>query len=293
MRRVLALVGAVALVVAAVVVRRALDDDASGPGSTGGDRVVAACAPELEDACRANARIDEVRVLDPADAIEAAVAGEVDAWVTLDPWPAMALQDHRDDFFGQTALVASSPLVLAVAPNQFGGTCSTAATWECVTDEKPRQVSLPSLDTTLGPLVFGWAVTDWNTTARDGQPFASQEFDLPEFRDFERTLDAGSDDPILEAIQFFPARSVAIGITDAAYREEIEPSRQAGSFTRSTATAAASVAVVVVGPAAERVAGEPGFHRSLTEDGWTLDTTTGSTGLPSAGVLFALQEEFG
>jgi hypothetical protein len=205
----------------------------------------------------------------------------------------MAVARQRDAFFDQRALVASSPLVLATRASVLAGTCPPPATWECVTDAQPRQIAVPALRTTLGPLLFGWAVADWNASFRDGQPFAAQEFDLPEFQAFVSRLDLGRRDPLQDVLQLGPAGPKGFGDTEADYHERVDPSREAGNLEISTATAAASVAVVVVGPAAERVAGEPGFHRSLTDDGWTLDTTTGSTGLPSAGVLFALQEEFG
>src|SRR3712207_5937127 len=102
MRRVVAVLGAVLMVVVAVLVRGVLDDDeGAGSGATGGGgedgEVTLLCLDELGDVCRA---LEDDGAIDDFDAEPAgttidrlAAQGaelEADAWLTLLPFPEIA-----------------------------------------------------------------------------------------------------------------------------------------------------------------------------------------------------------
>src|SRR5688500_263721 len=102
MKRVLALAGAVFLIAAAIVVRAVIvvdDEDSVGTGGGDDGDLVVACSPELREACEAIEGVTELRIEHPGATIDAlAAGGQIDAWVTLDPWPEMAeIIDDRID----------------------------------------------------------------------------------------------------------------------------------------------------------------------------------------------------
>ena len=90
MQRVLAVLGAVAMIVTAVVVRRALDDEGDGERANADDKIVILCAEDLEAYCAAFGDAVEVRVTTAAataDAIRTgSLADDVDGWVTSSAW---------------------------------------------------------------------------------------------------------------------------------------------------------------------------------------------------------------
>ena len=119
MSRVLALLGAVALIVVAVVVRAVVLDDDGGAGADDPDRaLVVACVPELEVACNAIDAATDVVVERPDQTIARLAAGEeVDAWVTFDPWPAMAeILEARAGLAPVTAVAPVMIVYLFTAP---------------------------------------------------------------------------------------------------------------------------------------------------------------------------------
>ncbi len=285
MKRVLAVAVACLLVALAIVVRGALDDDGDGDLDGRDDRptaeLVVACVRELADACRG---LDaDVRVQDPAATVED--AGEVDAWVTLDPWPDIAeLSDPSGRFDGDRIAVAASDLVLVVRESPGEG----CADWSCAAERRP---ALPRGSSALGALLLGHAVLGWNDVEREGEPFARNEFDLPEFVAWLDRLDFRAD-PVLEMLQFGAAGPGATGTTRAAFETVVTPSPRSAGLGSFATDVRATVAVVVVGDAAERIAGSDALRDGLADLGWDVDVEPDATttGLPNAGVLFALQE---
>lgn len=146
MKRVLALVGAITMVAAALVVRSVIDG--GGDGSTSDQTVTIACVRELRSVCEAVATEDgiEVRIEDfsvTASALAGAEDGTtigIDAWVAPAPIAAgvnerLALAG-RDPVLGEPGeVLARSPLVLVgwserLTPlrDHCGGTLS----WTCI-----------------------------------------------------------------------------------------------------------------------------------------------------------------
>ncbi|HUS61026.1 MAG TPA: hypothetical protein VMY34_02445, partial [Acidimicrobiales bacterium] len=89
-QRVLAVLGAIALVFAAIVVRSALDDDDPDAGDHADGEIVLVCAADLAHAC---AGLDGVRIIEQDAATTAAGIAEqaealdgVDGWLTSSAW---------------------------------------------------------------------------------------------------------------------------------------------------------------------------------------------------------------
>lgn len=290
MKQVLAVAVAALLVAVAIVVRGALDDGDDGPGGDGdddGDALVVACVPELRSACEA---LDaDVRIEAPSATI--AAAAEVDAWVTFDPWPEIAAAAEGRAVFGDDVeAVASSALVLVTRTAALPAGCGPEPDWLCVAEATgSRAPTLPSPDSAFGALAFGFAAHGWNAVERPGEPFARNEFELPEFDAWRRTLRFSSN-PVTDMIQLAPAGPVATATTRATFDTVVLTSREAEELDATPTAAAATAAVVVVGPEAERVAGDGALQDGLVALGWRLDPDAATTGLPNAGVLFALQE---
>ena len=287
MKQVLAVAVAALLVAVAIVVRGALDDeesaDADAPADD--DELVIACVRELREAC--SALPGDVRIEDPSETI--ASADEIDAWVTLDPWPAIAeVQQGRPVFDGTPVAVAASDLVLLTRPAALPTTCSPEPDWFCVV-ESANEPALPRDDSALGTLLLGHAALGWNLVERDGQSFARQDAESPEFDAWLRAIAFGGD-PVADMVQIGRAGPAATGTTAATLATFVETSRESGNLDATRTAVPATVAVVVVGPAAERVAGDEELLDGLVDLGWDLEPDAATTGLPSAGVLFALQE---
>jgi hypothetical protein len=283
MKRVLALAVACLLVAGALAVRAALASDDDGDGtdddSSGGGLVIA-CVPELAQACEALDRdVAELRIEDPEDTI---ADPDVDAWVTLDPWPAIAATaTRRDPFPRDTAVpVAQTDLVLIVREEQVPGGCDPVA-WTCLVDELGDNVAVDP-DSGSGLLVLGFAAADLH----GGEGLASNDFDDPDFRRRLDALDIGRD----------PLADIRVGLPEPVATGALAVQLERLGTRRDTLVEApgpfpATVAVVVAGREADRVAGEPSFTAALGELGWDLRTDAATTGLPSPGVLFALSRE--
>lgn len=285
MSRVLALVGAVLLIAAAILARAVLDDD--DEGDDGGSALVVACIPELADACEAIDRAIELTIEDPADTIERLAAGEaIDAWVTLDPWPEMAAIVEDRVRLDEVVAVASSDLVLLARTTEVPEGCDPV-TWTCLVDGLGDRVEVPDPDSALGRLVVAFAANDFHPG------FAANELrDDVALQDRLAALgiDAGGVPPEVDML-VLPDPD-ATGTTAASFDTNVA-SRPAGSGFTSHATSPAAVAVVVAGPDADRITGEPSFTAALEDLGWALDAGAATTGLPNAGVLVALQGAVG
>lgn len=287
MSRVLALIGAICLIAAAILARSLLVDDGGddGGGDDGVGDLVVACIPELREACEAIDGVAELRVEDPADTIAAIAAGEdIGAWVTFDPWPTMASIIEARAEIAPTEAVAVDDLVLLARTSRSDGTgCPDPLSWACLVDGLQRSVAVPDPDDALGALVLGQAATDFF-----GGPFAANDFDLPQLADRFALLevDGGAFDDMRVGLPEPAATGVlALELDDLGVRR--------GDFTESPSGAPATVAVVVAGPQNQRITRQSDFTAALRELGWQVGPDAATTGLPAAGVLVALQGAVG
>ncbi len=146
--RAAAIVGAIALIVVAVIARGFIagDDDAGGSGgSDGGARPVVACSPGVQAVCTALADAGLVAEDTPtfdigSDGATTGAVGEgpeVDAWITWDPAGAIANFDAQaatgSTTWDEPVGIGSSPLVVASHRELPSGcTGSGPVDWSCV-----------------------------------------------------------------------------------------------------------------------------------------------------------------
>lgn len=147
LRRLLALLVAVGLVLAAVAVRaRVFSDTPDAPDALALDELQVVCAAELASVCEALRPSGVTPVVETAASTLARFAQPdhgVDVWVTLDPWHALAAITRSRDGLPEvvaapSAVLARSPLVLAARDDRLtaleavcrGGT----VTWRCIGD---------------------------------------------------------------------------------------------------------------------------------------------------------------
>jgi hypothetical protein len=301
MKSAAAAVVAILMIAGSLWIRSRIDDSSSsGSTSSGNDKIVLACVPELADACNklASDKV-EIRVEDAATTVES--HDDVDGWVTLDPWPAIAGLTQTP------ARLASSPLVIAAVAERAAvleAHCGGTIDWHCLGDAigsdwpsiggQPEwgkvKVGLPSMRTASGLLLAGNAASGYFGRS----DIATNDFNAddgfgPWFAKVKRAQQ--SSDPFPQFIQQFPALFSAVGTTEA---EE-----QAGVGTRPVEVIkpdpqASAVAVVVpVNPSADgrvrNLAKSSALRDELRAEGWTVDNVPDSTGLPDPGVLTALR----
>jgi hypothetical protein len=222
-RRLLAVLGAVALVVVAIVVRGLIDGDDANPSDDqrgqGDGQLVVVCATELLAHCRA---LDGVTVIEEGASDTAAALVDrnddvdtqvdVDAWITTSAWTEV-VSSRRPGVLGAAEAVGTSPVVVAVDPARTGAVeamCGAQALWRCLGDRAgagwgdlggdPRggslKTGLPRADTALGlPVLASVAAGFFG-----GTDFASNDFDAQGLPSWVGSLTgpsgAGDRDPI-------------------------------------------------------------------------------------------------
>ena len=138
MRRVLAVLGAVAMITSAVLVRRAIDDD-GGDRAKADDKIVIVCAADLETYCTAFDDVVEVRIATAADTAEAIRTGslndDVDGWVTSSAWLELLGDDVAP--LGAPERLATSPITVAALADRADavqGLCRAQPLWGCLSE---------------------------------------------------------------------------------------------------------------------------------------------------------------
>ena len=135
--RILAVVGAIGLIVGAIFLRSALagddstDDRAGDRGSNSSGAPMVACEPDLQPVCDALVKADAITAAPPLTLAGAAADDlDVDGWITWDPAPGVANFD-RPDTWGDPQALASAPLGVLAADGT--GPCGPTTTWlDCV-----------------------------------------------------------------------------------------------------------------------------------------------------------------
>ncbi len=146
--RILAILGAIALVAAAFVARSLIagdDGSGSGGGGGGGGRPVVACTPDLMAVCDALVADERIAAdppeLDLGDEAAAARVGDrvIDGWITWDPAPRIANFDAEEagspEPWDAGNVVMSDRLALLLETAQrvaLAESCGGAITWFCL-----------------------------------------------------------------------------------------------------------------------------------------------------------------
>lgn len=190
-RRVLAGLGALAIILAAIAVRGLIDGGGDDPSPTPDGDLVVICDTDFKDQCSALDGVD-VRIEKSATTSAAIVAGDlddVDAWVTSDAWYEVT-RGRAAGSAGTAEVLARTATGVAVDPqreSKLEQVCAGEAIWACLVANAGRpwadldgdsrwgqlKVGLPDADTATGLDVLA-AVAAGHFGGRD---FASNEFD--------------------------------------------------------------------------------------------------------------------
>lgn len=301
MKRVLAFVAAVAMVVGALYVRGRLDDDdGETPVAVTDVRVV--CSTELVAACDA---LDDVTVTVEDAGLTAARLVEadgddvgVDAWIVPSRWP--ELVDVRRDVAGRDALfdagddAVAATRVAMVAWND-ALSCGAEPSWRCVGDAAAQGLKPGFDDPTrdgVALLVLGHlAVSFFGTT-----DLSTIDLDDPAFDDwFTRLVDAVPrfvDDPLTLMLVQGPSLYDVVGVSEADADRVLSTAARRNEVEVLYPAPVASVGAMVV---ARRGVTLPASIRqdaaeALAAGGWARGED--ARGLPSAGFLDALVERW-
>jgi hypothetical protein len=285
MSRFLAVLAAIGMIAGALYIRGRIDDDGSGGGGGGDGSLTMVCAPELAEACREVS--DDVTVEDAAVTAARLVTADrkgFDGWVTPGPWPAMV--DTLRSIDGRPALfddggevVASSRMALVAPPDAPSG-------WRAVGDAVgggDLRLGWRDPATGLGVLQVGAFAVGWF----DGPDFASNDLDaaFTSYLDGIEEEAAAARDPLQRRLQ----QGVSFAEAVVTYTAEAGPVLEGaapgrvGDLAPTYPEPVVAVEAVVTGDRAGDIGTE------LQERGW--DEPSGSSGLPSPGVLAALWQE--
>lgn len=306
-QRVLAVLGAVAIVLAAIAVRAAIDDgdDRARDGDRGADgALVVICAEDLADACAA---LDRVTVVEEEAATTAAqlAAGSLpdgaDAWLTTTAWTEVTDVRSPGVIDRQVAL-ATSPVVVAVDPGRSDAVrtlCGDVALWRCLGDATGSdwgqiggdarwgsfRVGLPSASSATGLGVLASVASGYFGST----DFARNDFDASTFPGWLDALTdpsaAGERDPVATLVTA-RGRYTAVGAIAAA-----TPGRAVDVL--DPAPAVEVTATLAVLPGGDDVDDDGdlvgALREALVADGWSA--ATGGAPAPTLavpGVLAAL-----
>ena len=276
MSRLLALVGAVAMIVAAVVVRGMIDGgdgDAPGRPATAADVV---CAFELAEFCPVGGSVEDASLTAERLVQPGASAA---AWLTFEPWPTM-VDDARvraglDPLFEDIEPLASSPLVAVVVTDKAD--CD----WRCIGEQ--REVGARPLGTGIGLLHLGAAAVGFI----GGPDFATNDIPGPFRAYLDAFVDAVEpvDDPVRRMLQ---TRGAEFG-TALSHEAEAKPEYDAAAESNRARLALTYPAPVIyaVAVAAGATPLLDGVADDMAAAGWQKGTNP--SGLPSAGVMTALR----
>lgn len=302
-QRVLAVLGAVGIVLLAVVVRSLIDDGGdAAPSSNGNGDLVVACAPELADACR---QLDGVTVIDEQAAVTAEhiVDGStkddgVDAWVTTSAWTEV-VDARAPDRVGRQVVVASSLVVIATDPARTDAVrslCGDAPVWRCLGDHAgaewgalgggdPRwgalKTGLPDADSAAGLPILASVATGFF----DSSTFATNDFDPSGLAGWLGRLAApsgrGERDPVGTLVT---TRGKYTAVGDL---ERAAGARSVGVLDPRPAVRATVVLAQLAG--GDEVTGLDRLRKALAADGWEpADGAAPPTPILKPGVMAAL-----
>jgi hypothetical protein len=293
-RRVLALLVAVLLVVAALLWRANRDDDSTAPTTVPGVASVI-CATELESVCRSV--FTTGLTIEPAGTtahtLETA-STPPDLWLTLDPWPSVVAERRarasRTTLAVQTAAVASTRAALVGPKDRLDvmkAHCAAMKVWACIGDMSGQPWSsfggLPTWQV-VKPAYFrpdlsasGYTVFANAVVAELGFTMFSN-LDLDGIKKWGHNLEDGvptiepTDPPPLEQLQLGVPRYDLIGVLETEIPQPLKP-----GLDVLYPEPMANVAVIAMTG--------PGFSvpstlaTSLKQAGWT-DPPVAASGLP-------------
>jgi len=176
-KRVLAVLAALAMVVAAWWIRSAFIDGDGGTGTGGGDELHLTCGSDLADVCKQLAADDgSIRVTVVAEGMTAdQLSGDdaeatFDAWLTTGPWAQIVADNRstanskgRNPLGGTSEVLGRSPVTF-VGPTDrldaLAAHCGGTATWVCIGDASGQRWDAVGGNPSWGQVKAGLAPPD-------------------------------------------------------------------------------------------------------------------------------------
>lgn len=299
-QRVLAVLGAIGLVLAAIAIRNVIDDDnGDDPGEDGDGEVVLVCATDLAAMCDAleGVRIVEQDAAETAAAIESGAddLDEVDGWVTSSAWLEV-VESRAPGRLGALELLAASPTIVAIDPDRAEAVtalCEGQSAWECLGEHAGSEwgdlggdarwgtvkTGLPSGSSAIGLPVLAAAASGFFGTT----DFASNDFDPSGFRSWLTALTepsgAGDRNPITTLVTRRGMYSAVGDVAAAASGRDV--------FVTDDSTVDVTIVLVRL-PGADRIGGIDALRGALGQAGWSSASGDVATPTLKPGVMAAL-----
>lgn len=302
MKRVGALLGAVAMVVGALAIRGTFGGDADGGGS-GPSVAGLVCPTELREVCDGSGEVQIVAAGTTADALvddEDGTTLDDAVWIVPASWARVVIDERDrlglDPVYEIDGLpLASSPVVLSVwsaRGEQLTALCGRPVDWTCLAEQDGATLAdgdrvrtgSPPIDSATGLSVA--AAQAANLLGRSD--FATNDF-TGTFNSLASRLAAGQRaDPITTMRTQGPGRLTAVGAVAA---DTLDLTTNFGTISPTNGVEpAVRVDVVAVVRSGNSLADSKraALQIALSDAGWDLPSDT-PDGLPAGGVLAALR----
>ena len=295
MKRFFAITASVVMIIVAIIIRSGIDNGGSSGGSSSGP-VTIACVTELQDECHALKNVT-VRVEDAATTARAIADGSahIDGWVTFDPWPEIANQLAGRNVTGDSARVAASQLVIAMARERAAAlapACGGTVNWHCLGDAINKQwtdvggqadwgtvkAGLPPATTGAGLLLLGNAASGY---------FGRTDFATNDFDDgftAWRSKVTSAPETFADFIVKFPAGFSAVGTTSV----ELAGGKGTRAVEQIVPMPSGSAVAMIASVDSKRALNLNNDLAKLLHDSGWAGAVPQANGLPDAGVLLAL-----
>lgn len=302
MRRALALIVAIGMVVGAVFVRRAIDDDPNASAGTSRDQSSATgrvlCASDLGDVC---AGVGDAIVEDPAVTVERLAKGDplgADAWIVATAWPQIALE--RAGRQGRTLSVtvpatpiARTPLsffLRSAAADSVRSRCGATLDWKCLL-KNSASVRFDFDDPAAS--IAGLLAVIQQATAFYG----SSDFGSNDFRLFDRELaqlkagraTAPSGATVFERFGLFSHADALAGLTSVG-SQQLQRAQFKDKLVAAAAGPSVTADVVVVTTANPSPVKNDDVRSAFTKAGWATSDLGALSVMPTPDVIIALQD---
>ena len=303
-KRILALVVAVAMVGGAFAYRSSRDGGDAGGGGDSTDEVAGGiyCAAELGPVCDA---IPGAKVQATTETFErlvtarsAADAG-VRVWVTAGPWADIVdeARTGRPQLFSKSRPLASTPLVSVLRKGTLPSGCGATASWKCLGDLAQEASAGLGGDppTDVGHLfiraaALGGFLDKTNYAINDlDESSAAESWIL----NVDSSLDRGKSFQAGSLSDYLATRGVGARVfftTEVAVKA-VGPLPDFDVFTPTPAAIIGAFVAVADGGRAD--VDEDRIREALTKAGWKAAAPPAEDGLPSPGVLVALRGRLG
>ena len=303
MKRALALIVAIGMIVGAIFVRRAIDDDSSAaspadsnPSSQATGKVL--CASDLGDVCTA---VRDATVEDPAVTVERLARGEplgADVWIVAGPWPQIANERAARQGRPPALTVAKSPIartplaffLRTAAADTVRGQCGAAIDWKCLLKSAATvRVDFEDPSTSTAGLL---AVIQQATSFYGSSDFGSNDFrlfdrELAQLKSGRATAPSGA--TVFERFGLFSHADVLSGLTAMGNQQ-----LQRAQFKDKLVSATAGPTVVADAVIALTVNVSPikndDMRTAFAKAGWTTTGLDSPADLPTPDVIIALQD---